>query len=69
MGRLPYGTRERDIDKFFRGYGKLREINLKNGYGFVVSYCDLVCFLADLMLRAFVFLRLKFCNGLGAHGH
>ena len=38
LGRLPYGTRERDIDKFFRGYGKLREINLKNGYGFVVSY-------------------------------
>lgn len=35
LGRLPYGTRERDIDKFFRGYGKLREINLKNGYGFV----------------------------------
>ena len=36
LGRLPYGTRERDVDKFFRGFGKLREINLKNGYGFVV---------------------------------
>lgn len=36
LGRLPYGTRERDVEKFFRGYGKLREVNLKNGYGFVV---------------------------------
>ncbi|CAH3013775.1 unnamed protein product [Porites evermanni] len=35
MGRLPYGTKERDIEKFFRNYGRLREINLKNGYGFV----------------------------------
>lgn len=35
LGRLPYGTREKDVDKFFRSYGKLREVNLKNGYGFV----------------------------------
>ena len=37
LGRLPYGTREDDIRKFFRGFGRLREINLKNGYGFVVG--------------------------------
>ena len=36
LGRLPYGTRQRDVEKFFRNYGKLREINLKDGYGFVV---------------------------------
>lgn len=41
LGRLPYGTRERDVEKFFRGFGKLREINLKNGYGFVVSFFNL----------------------------
>lgn len=35
LGRLPYGTREDDIRKFFRSFGRLREINLKNGYGFV----------------------------------
>ncbi|KXJ17986.1 serine/arginine-rich splicing factor 6 [Exaiptasia diaphana] len=35
MGRLPYGTREEHVRKFFRSYGRLREINLKNGYGFV----------------------------------
>lgn len=69
LGRLFYGIRECDIDKFFCGYGKLWEINLKNGYGFVVSYCDFVCFLVDFMLWVFVFFRLKFCNGLGVYGY
>lgn len=45
LGRLPYGTRERDVDKFFRGFGKLREINLKNGYGFVVRCCNVASLL------------------------
>lgn len=27
--------REKDIQRFFSGYGKLLEIDLKNGYGFV----------------------------------
>ncbi|KAK2185751.1 hypothetical protein NP493_223g01004 [Ridgeia piscesae] len=35
IGRLSYHVRERDIEKFFRGYGRIREIMLKNGYGFV----------------------------------
>jgi RNA recognition motif-containing protein len=38
IGGLPYRVKERDIERFFRGYGKLREILIKNGYGFVVSY-------------------------------
>lgn len=25
------------MEKFFKGYGRIREINLKNGFGFVVS--------------------------------
>ena len=37
VGRLPYHTREKDVERFFRGYGRIREIMLKNGYGFVVS--------------------------------
>jgi len=28
-------VRERDIEDFFRGYGRVREIIMKNGYGFV----------------------------------
>lgn len=35
IGRLPHNCRERDLDKFFRNYGRLKEIILKNGYGFV----------------------------------
>jgi len=37
IGRLSPHARERDVEKFFKGYGRIREINLKNGFGFVVS--------------------------------
>uniref|UniRef100_A0A8C1RG00 Serine/arginine-rich splicing factor 5 n=2 Tax=Cyprinus carpio TaxID=7962 RepID=A0A8C1RG00_CYPCA len=36
IGRLSPHARERDVEKFFKGYGHIREINLKNGFGFVV---------------------------------
>lgn len=42
IGRLSPHARERDVEKFFKGYGRIREINLKNGFGFVVSVAD--CF-------------------------
>lgn len=35
VGRLPYRATERDIERFFRGYGRLSEVILKNGFGFV----------------------------------
>ena len=38
VGRLSNNARERDVERFFKGYGKIREIVLKEGYGFVVSY-------------------------------
>lgn len=28
-------ARESDVEKFLRGYGKLKDISLKRGYGFV----------------------------------
>lgn len=37
VGRLSDSARERDVERFFKGYGRIREIVLKNGYGFVVS--------------------------------
>lgn len=37
LGRLPKDCKDRDVEKFFRGFGRIREINLKNGFGFVVS--------------------------------
>lgn len=35
VGGLPYGTTERDLERFFRGYGRMRDVLIKNGYGFV----------------------------------
>ena len=37
IGHLSRSTRERDVEKFFKGYGRIQEIVLKDGYGFVVS--------------------------------
>uniref|UniRef100_F1LH40 Serine/arginine-rich splicing factor 4 n=1 Tax=Ascaris suum TaxID=6253 RepID=F1LH40_ASCSU len=35
IGRLSYRASERDIEHLFRGYGRIRDIVLKNGFGFV----------------------------------
>ena len=34
LGNLSYDTRERDIEKFLKGYGRIRNISVKEGYGF-----------------------------------
>jgi len=49
LGRIPHIARESDVERFFKGYGKIREISLKDGYGFVVGcswpdYCH--CFIS-----------------------
>lgn len=36
VGGLSYRVGERDLDRFFRSYGRLRDIVIKNGFGFVV---------------------------------
>lgn len=33
IGRLSYRAREKDVERFFKGYGKILEVDLKNGYG------------------------------------
>jgi RNA recognition motif-containing protein len=39
LGNLPHDVRERDIEKFFEKYGRVRNIFIKNGrYGFCVSF-------------------------------
>ncbi|XP_060526914.1 serine-arginine protein 55-like [Cylas formicarius] len=35
VGGIPYETRERDLENFFRGFGRIRDVLIKNGYGFV----------------------------------
>lgn len=44
VGGLPYGVRERDLERFFKGYGRTRDILIKNGYGFVVRNLKLFSF-------------------------
>lgn len=42
LGRIPYAARHRDIEDFFRGYGKVTDIALKHGFAFIEfdSYRD-----------------------------
>jgi arginine/serine-rich splicing factor 4/5/6 len=35
IGNISSQTRERDVEKFFKGFGRIREVVLKHGYGFV----------------------------------
>ncbi|RUP47807.1 hypothetical protein BC936DRAFT_145314 [Jimgerdemannia flammicorona] len=35
LGRLSRDARERDVERLFKGYGDIREVNIKNGFGFV----------------------------------
>ncbi|XP_077465854.1 serine/arginine-rich splicing factor 6-like [Stigmatopora argus] len=35
IGRLGYHVREKDVQRFFGSFGKVLEVDLKNGYGFV----------------------------------
>ncbi|XP_049822721.1 serine/arginine-rich splicing factor 5-like [Aethina tumida] len=35
LGKLPYDTTKRDLERFFKGYGRIEDILLKNGYGFI----------------------------------
>ncbi len=37
LGRLPYRIRESDIERFFKGYGRIRDVNVKTGFAFIVS--------------------------------
>ena len=34
LGNLSYDTSEREVEKFLKGYGRIRNISLKEGYGF-----------------------------------
>lgn len=42
IGRLSYDARESDVERFLRGYGRIREISLKKGYGFIVRMDNVI---------------------------
>ncbi|KAL3289707.1 hypothetical protein HHI36_023107 [Cryptolaemus montrouzieri] len=35
VGGLTYRVRERDLERFFRKYGRIKEVSMKNGFAFV----------------------------------
>jgi len=51
VGRVPMDARDKDIEKFFKGYGRLREILMKNGYTFVVSLAEKLSWAISRQLR------------------
>ena len=43
-------ARESDVERFLRGYGKVRDISLKRGYGFVVRRNEI--FVTALLMKS-----------------
>lgn len=35
VGGISFEARERDLERFFKGYGRIREVLLKRGFAFV----------------------------------
>jgi len=50
VGGLPYGVREKDLERFFKGYGRIRDVLIKNGYGFCVSTNSVVLIVFEKFL-------------------
>jgi arginine/serine-rich splicing factor 4/5/6 len=51
IGRLPSRATERDIEHFFRGNGRIREVVLKTGFAFVVRLHTQLLLKADFTLQ------------------
>lgn len=54
VGGLSYHVRERDIERFFKGYGVIKEILLKKGYCFVVSIFVVVTYAREYVSLEFL---------------
>lgn len=71
VGRIPYRAGERDLERFFRGYGKIVEVILKNGYGFVefADYRDADDAVHDLSGRELMGERFALCSFIASQTH
>lgn len=38
IGHLSSRASERDVEHFFRGFGRIRDVVIKSGFGFVVIF-------------------------------
>jgi len=45
VGRVPNHARDRDVERFFKGFGRIRDIMVKNGYCFVVGVQTAILFI------------------------
>ena len=50
VGGIPSDCRDRDLDRFFRNYGRVRDVLIKNGYAFIVSRLCLILYELYLIL-------------------
>ena len=65
VGNLSSRATERDLEHFFRGFGRIRDVMLKDGFGFVVNYSyyknlSIFYHFRNSMIRAM--LRTQFMN-------
>jgi len=54
VGRVSNHCRERDIERFFKGYGRLRDVMMKNGYCFVVFQHTFSCILKTSLSKFYL---------------
>ena len=52
IGRLSSRASERDVEHFFRGYGKIRDVVIKSGFGFIVSRFEVAMLLAVVLFAS-----------------
>jgi len=53
VGRLSNFARDRDVERFFKGFGRIKDIMIKNGYCFVVGLRYICINLAHLFTDLF----------------
>ena len=49
IGRLSNYARDRDVERFFKGFGRIKDIMVKNGYCFVVSVELIIYYMPSLV--------------------
>jgi RNA recognition motif. (a.k.a. RRM, RBD, or RNP domain) len=79
IGRLPDSTRNQDVECFFKGYGRIREIRLNKGFGFVVRTLVIRCPYINIMALSctwcctvgldLLFLKMIRCSWLQKSSH
>ena len=60
MGRLPERVRSRDIEDFFRGYGKILDVSIKTKFGKKNLKITSKCYIIGVLKN--IFFMLKFLS-------